>query len=300
MNEPVLVPTPKPQPDLDQYGLQELELFPRLTRALFVDRFGFEPPPWDKTRPIKRWADTSVRNAEPSDIYVVTYFQTKPGMLPEKKQLAITNAEAFDINLPGATSYPKLTLPPSGAVSFIVDPNGDSGGRTVLPTDTLISKEDAATLLAEMKADIGEVGEISENESAGPFSIIYEPWEKRRLLNVSIAGNSNNIGKLYAARHAAGVGAPGHWEMAGTSPRWVSEIPTDTGEFDPRPEVPIPCRTLYPNEKFVGTFLGVGIQRTDRAGSVAEDNEKKIADNVAETLKRVTQLQRDVESLKRG
>jgi hypothetical protein len=280
--------------------MEVLELFTRYNRATFRDALKEEPPAWDRRRPIKRWADTSVADAPPEAPYIVQYWQTRAGMIPQRMTTVITNHEAATLNLPGSTVYPKYTLAPSGAVSFMLDGSGSAGIRQTLPPEVLATKADAAALADELRDAGMTVNGIADNEAGGPFGISYEAWESRRLLNVSVENSLHNVGKLLAAKNAFGVGAPGSWSATPSGPKWTSEIPQDSGEFDARPEVPIPARELLAGEQFVLAFGGTpAILNLGTPEGQDELNEEKLADNVAEILKRVTQIQRDVISLKK-
>lgn len=295
---PYLIATSKPKPDASQYGPSELETFPRLTRATYRTMFGEQAPPWDRAQRIKRWFDSSVAGYSPDAL--VTYATVakgpdgKPGLIP----FVLSAREAGSVNLPGRYDYPKYTLPPSKAFVNVYDNSGNVIGRNIIPPEELATWEEAEELRADLAGVNIAAVDVTENQYGGPYAVIYPPDESRRMLTVVLAsGAAHSVQRLLCQRNALGVGSPGRWEpiLSSDSIQWISEIPQETGEFDPRPEVPIPCRDLEPGEEFVLGFAGlIAIRRTDTPGGQALSDEKAMPGNVAEILKRVIQLQKRI------
>lgn len=293
-----LIAKPKQKPDAPQYGPSELELFPRLTRALYRTMFGEQAPPWDKNRRIKRWFDSEALGP-PGGLFSYKIVAKGPDGKPGFAPVAISFEEAQTVNLPGQYEYPKYALPPSRAFVNAYDANGSVIGRNIVPPEELATWAEAE----ELRADLNDIGisaiDVTENQYGGPYAVIYPPDEPRRMLVVVLAnGSAHSVQRLLCQKNAAGVGSPGRWaSLPNGSVQWVSEIPQETGEFDPRPEVPIPCRALEPGEEFALGFAGlIVIRRTDTAEGQALANEKAVPANVAEILKRIIQIQKKLGS----
>ncbi len=250
-------PTNPPIPSEEVYGPASLQLFARHNRETFLATFGQQAPKWDKSRPIKRWFDTTL---EPGTKVTYSVFNdAKKGF----QQLPMTAEEAALINLPGTVAYPKHVVAPTAA--RIVSASG------AFPMNaTLLSTQDEANNLAVVI--MGSDGRVAESDAfaAGNFSIDWGT-ETRRAWVIFSASNPTvrySVAGLLKQQFANGVGSPGTWIFPFTAqvpPVWAPEAPGDAGEQDPRPEVPIPVRSLLPNEAVKPNFLGtVYIYRTDK------------------------------------
>lgn len=248
-------PVIPPQPEEVLYGPDKLQLFPRLTRATYREKYGVEPPPWDKAKRIKRWFDTSVlEGVEDAENHVVQYEVFDATRPRGVRVLAMTAAEAAAPNLPGAAVYPKYVVAPTPAV--IVAPI--SGEKSGVNPEHLSDRAEAVALAAELGLDAAAV-----RESSLAMFVVYWNGERRRPWVIEWKGSDLQVSLLLRMRYANGVGAPGRWDVSGTSPVWVPEAP-ETGEQDMRPEIPIPVRPLLPNERIVTGFGGIiTIQRED-------------------------------------
>lgn len=251
--------------------ISELNLFPRLTRATYREQYGHEPPPWDKERRIQRWFNP---NPPASGLY--TYFDSATGSF---KTMTVPPSEAKAPNLPGAYSYPKWAPAPTPAVLQNVVT------RETWPVNPrlLAEFEEAVALAAELGL---ERSNVRENRFGGSFFGYVWNGETRRLWVIEYPRAdvtvSLQVGLLIELRNANGVGAPGRWEQSGAEPVWIPGVPGDAGENDPRPEVPVPCRGLRPDEKLrkvetpFGTnwyIVAIG-DMTDR--EIAEDTHAKV------------------------
>jgi len=243
------------QPDEPYYPIDRLYLFERFDRASWERTFGEQAPPYDPSRPPKRWADKSALDgvADPNT-KLVEYDYFDFGSRTFKK-LRLTAREAATPNLPGRYIYPAYEPEPTPAV--VRHPNG--GASPINPV-MLSTREEAEALRQELGGD----SVVENTVSPGPFQI---DWlgEKRRMWAVRIGDQYYNAGLLLRRKYRYGVGAPGEWSFAANGqPVWRPK-PQETGENDPRPEVPVPSRKLEPNEAlYLGHPMKVIVYRTDR------------------------------------
>lgn len=251
-----MVPVVPEPPNQVEYPTAALNLFPRMTRALFLQTFGEEAPDWDKTQRIKRWADTSLLdnpNIDP-DTYIVPYmfFDVDSQNVTTVKRMTMTARQAAAINLPGLHSYPKF-INPSTSTAVIISPEGD---RSPMGGDQLSTADQAKVLLADFP------GSTTAQNGITGYSIQWND-EQRRNYEITFNGDTHNVALMIKQRYAQGVGSPGHWVMTGSSPVWVSEVLNQEPQ-DLRPEIPMPIRALKPFETIKsGIFSGALIHRTD-------------------------------------
>lgn len=267
---PTSTPKVKPVPEVDLYGMDNLDLYPRLTRATYLTTFGEQAPTWNRDKQIKRWFDSRAASLPKEEVYLDPqtgappfYWSVDKAGVGKKVDIRITNAEAASINLPGVFSYPKYVPAPSGVYIEGV------GGKSYLQPEDLSTLEQASALVAELAqakfANAGDQPFVSDFGSL--FRLQFEPGELRNMWNIRISGTESpyNVGRLLVSKNMYGVGAPGHWEnLANPAPgtmglRWVSDLPpVDAGLQDPRPEIPIPQRELSANERFVLSVTPMG------------------------------------------
>lgn len=260
---PIIEPRDLTLPQEAYYPAETLQLFARDTRATWRNSFGQEPPKWDKARRIKRWADTTALDGldgldDPgSESLTYGYLDRASRTF---KTFEITAAEAAVPNLPGEFVYPKHLILPTPA--RVVD--GVTGDEQPLNPAIICYHAEATELGLELEGHVVE----SKSLTDGPFTIAWNGEERRRWLIV-FPGSICTAALLLAMKLTAGIGAPGEWVWVEvgdhTEPKWLSHT-EETGEFDERPEIPIPCRTLYPQEAIWSGFAGVGavlIYRTD-------------------------------------
>ena len=226
-------------PEEPFYPVERLLLFDRQNRLTWEQTFGEQAPPWDKERRIKRWADTSAHAADAPDTVVeYEYFDMVTRTF---KKFAISAFEASLPNLPGKYVYPKYIVEPTPAV--VVEAGSPNNAQGLNP-NIICQYAEAAAIAAQLSGQVVEATSFM----AGPYSIDWRGETRRRWL-IRIEGRYHNAAALVQAKNACGVGAPGDWIYAANDagPRWVSEA-QDTGDQDPRPEIPIPCRVLFPEE----------------------------------------------------
>jgi hypothetical protein len=274
MSNLVSQPAPQPQPNLAYYGVEALYLFNTFTRDTYQTAFGVSAPPYDPSRLIKTWFDSTAdtSNASNVSVYKILTQDAKANWILQ--QLVIPASEAAAVNLPGTITYPVYTPAPSKAT------RGGSGiNETYL---SLLS--DAQTLMAELG------GTSIIDEGASPvFPVIYPADEPRRVWDIMFKNAPLNVGLLLADMYVKGIGAPGHWDTSGADAVWVPDPPAPTGLDDTRTPRPMPMRDLLPNEVFKAGLMGVGISRTDLQAVVNQANGEFTADDRA-TLQKIFQL----------
>ena len=257
MQSPVSVPKAPPQPDSAFYSVQELALFKTYSRESYRADFGVEAPPFDPSRVIKTWFDSTADTSAPDNVAVYkTIFRNDQNQWGFR-QLVMPASEAATVNLPGKVSYPKYVVQPTTATR-------GGGGITAL---YLSLESDARALMEEVGgSDLGDEG------ATAVFPVHYPPEEPRRLWYFQFRGKAVNAGALIYNRNKNGVGAPGKWDFSTGVPVWKPAPEPPTGLGDTRPAREMPMRDLRPNERLQVGLMGVGIARTDLAEKVKESS----------------------------
>ncbi len=252
---PVSQPVIPAQPDLLAYGVQELALFVSYTRDSYLAAWGVQAPAWDPTRVKKSWFDTTVDASNSTNVAVYKIVGTEASGNYTIQQMVIGAQEASTVNLPGAIEYPPYVIAPTDATR---------NGQPLNP-NYLSMQSDAEALMTLF----GATGIVDEAATTAVFPTVYPPDEPRRLWDVLYHGLPLNVGLLLMMEYANGIGAPGSWDMSGTSPAsggapiWIAAPPAPTGANDTRPARSMPVRDLLPNEEFQMGLMGVSIIRTD-------------------------------------
>lgn len=263
---PGFLPTGKMPPQLPVYGTDELALFKRFNRGEFLAYTGVQAPPWasqgevprlieeghspemaERLTRIKRWADLTVADQDPNGEYRYRYPLATGGSVEWQEQI-ITNELACSINLPGKYDYAKW-VPAATLATY-----EGQGITPVVLNPMLLSTEEQA---AEIATELGLTYVEQVADEKGQFFYVYPPDETRRVFGIVLPnGNRTLAGFLLRDKYRSGVGAPGHWVTGDEGyPVWVADLPTDLGEYDTRPEIPMPCRDLWPQEQIkVGGF----------------------------------------------
>ncbi len=244
------------QPKQDSYGFSELALFKTFTRDSFRSAFGSEAPPYDPTRLIKTWFDSSADTSDPANVVLYKILTPDPKGQWGFRQVVMPAREAGTLNLPGAVTYPPYVIAPTTAA------RGVTSG--IWPV-TLSLKSDGLALLEEL--GLSELELFDEGEGS-VFPIVYGD-DPRRVWYFVHKGLVHGVGGLLASKNARGVGAPGHWSVGDTI-EWIPDPPAPTGLSDVRPPREMPVRDLLPNEKIAVTLTGPVILRTDRQQTQAE------------------------------
>lgn len=253
----------QPQPTADSYQTANLMLCEYAetggwTRALYYARTGQQAPPRDTGRQIKRWADSSVAHLPAGQLVSYKVLRTDESGKLAVMGMTITAGEAAAFNLPGVYTYPRYTIEPTKAL--VVSPDG----QTTPLSPAYLTTEDEAKKLA---AEIGSTAP-TENKPTGAFSDYFPPEEPRRAWVTIWKGAELQCSIYVAMKYANGIGAPGHWNLDGPAPAWVSEV-NKTGAMDTRPEVLIPVRALKANEEIRCTPFGCLVFRTDRGAGTS-------------------------------
>jgi hypothetical protein len=274
MSNPVSQASPLPQPNQAYYGVEALTLFRSFTRDIYQAAFGVEAPPYDPSRVIKTWFDSTADVSSPNNVAVYkTLAQISPGVW-NLQQMVIPALEAASVNLPGAVTFPPYVPAPTKAT------RGGSGINGLY-----------LSLLTEAQSLMAEIGgtALADEGATSVFPVVYPADELRRTWDIVFKGAALNVGLLLAAKYAKGFGAPGHWNTSGSDAVWVPDPPAATGEDDARPPRPMPMRDLLPNEMFKTGLMGVGIVRTDLQQAINQANGEFTADDRA-TLQQIYQL----------
>lgn len=249
---PISIPVVPAQPNKAVYGVIDLELFKRYTRDTYRAAFGEDPPDYDSKRLTKTWFDTSVQG---DDAGLVVYHVLRGN---QRAALTMTARDARTVNLPGLHSYPKYAIAPTSA--FLR--GGAGGAAQSFDPAVLSTREQAEELAAEWGLNATTVIDISQQ---GPFAVEYPANEPRRMWGVVFRNLPQPAGNFIAERNHNGVGAPGHWDLSGGEPNWISELPITLPPENPLMEVPV--RDLLGNEAISVGLMGVTIFRTDMASA---------------------------------
>lgn len=257
MSTPYSRPVVPPQPEAPSYGVQQLALFKTYTRESYRAAFGVEPPPYDPSRLIKTWFDSTADTSHPENVAIYRVIGPDPAKGWSMRQLVLTAREAATVNLPGEVRYPPRLIPPTKA---------SRGGGTINPIYLSLESE-ARELMAELGgSDLGDEG-ISTI-----FPVIYPPDEPRRLWYFMLGGRAVNAGALLYNRNKRGIGSPGRWDLSSGEPVWVPDPPGPIGLDDTRPPREMPVRDLLPNERLESGPMGPRIVRTDFAQAAAAES----------------------------
>jgi len=303
---PVSLPTSKPQPDAPVYGVAELDLFTCDTRASYLKRFGVQAPPFNPSRPVQRWFDSSADQLPKDDVYILQYFESLDDGTITRRRKGITNRDASTPNLPGEYQYPQArVLKPSGlwvAVTLLPSTDGGlamvpdfSGERHYIPSEQLSEQAEAIAMRDQLRsagfAMFDGLTEFYDNYS------LDEGETRRSWCVISANGQIWSVGYLRTQTDKFGVGAPGHWQITDNgSPNWVCDV-VPSSDNDPLPNLPVPQRTLLPNERLKLAFGGtIQVQRTDKSEVVELDDTKAMPARVRELLTIVKQIQADLKA----
>jgi hypothetical protein len=247
--KPQSIPSNPSVPDKAYYPASELQTVRRYNRDSYFAEFGEQAPPFDSSRPPKFWFDsTALDNHEPDERLAYTKLVYDVFVPFDLKA-----SEAATVNLPGVYQYPAYQVEPTPAVVLSVV----NSPETPINARHLSSKEDAEAIVSELGTAYSE-----SNLTDGPYSVDWR-GETRRFYQVRFKNNLLNVGQLLILKNAGGVGAPGAWNLDGDEPTWTPAL-QETGENDPRPEVPVPVRRLASVERLSVNPFGVTVYRMDR------------------------------------
>jgi hypothetical protein len=254
---PRSISTPLPQPDVQEYSMDALNLFLTYDSPEAYEAFFGEPPsPYNPSLPIKLWKDDS-QATQPAGwqeeyeiLQTVLDPQTGVAQLvlpPTYVQMFMPSAQASQVNIfGGAPVYPVWTSAPTvasitGATGYIsgVDPN-------------LLSDLADATAL---NTQLGGTGVLPYVMSPGPdnFQISYGTETRKQYYFIDSNGQLQWAGFLLRQQYANGVGAPGKWvntsiqipgNMAQKVWMWVPSA-APVGPAANTSVIPMPVRRLY-------------------------------------------------------
>jgi hypothetical protein len=199
------LPTGYAQPDLPEYPISDLYLFPVYTnRAAYLAATGKQAPAFNPAWPIKEWFDPSPSG----NPYLVFSASTPPSYTTEAPMPAVA---AGAVNLPGAYTFPSFVPAQTDA--------------TLAPYGTPISAIELCTL-AQAQAFSAVIAQyfpgqdVTPTEFAWypPYGIVYPKDEDRRQYVIPALGLAAFVGNYLAAQsevntvNGGGVGSPGVWQ----------------------------------------------------------------------------------------
>ena len=115
MSQPVSRPTIPDQPASVAYSPSELALFRTYTRETYRSTFGADAPPFDPSRPVKAWFDSTVDLSDPSNVAIYKVLGRDSSGALALRQLIMPASEAASVNLQGAITYPPYAPAPTAA-----------------------------------------------------------------------------------------------------------------------------------------------------------------------------------------
>jgi hypothetical protein len=231
--------------------------FPLLSRQTSPDLPVFDPSSamtaWlngvQITSFIKPWVDP----APASD--PVNYEVLNPDYTIGK--LSMSARVAGIANVPGHPDYQPYSPAPSGATL-----NG-------APL-AVVSLADAQELATELGAAPGAITDPYA-QFGPPFGPVYPAGDARRAYSITTAnGVSVSVVLLLAEKYSNGVGSPGHWNLSGSVPAWVADLPSPAADAVtlPVPLGPIPAGAtiIAPNVTFPNGALNLPDNSTTTTG----------------------------------
>lgn len=262
---PVNKQTTPAQPAQARYPVMDLFLMPRLTRATYQEKFGEQAPAFDPARRIQRWFFTDVLEGSEDPANELVQFSVWDEQLKKVRPYTCSKLQASTPNLPGKIVYPKW-VNPEMTTATLVGPRPEGGeGSNPLNGALLVDSTLAKSVMDEINAALRMDFQLEYPPDPWPWHIVWGS-ETRRNVNFRSASDPNNVvGAIWFVknRFAAGVGAPGNWVKTDLgSASFVPDVFPD-GETDVRPEIPMPMRQLFPNERIDCTPFGCIMVRTD-------------------------------------
>lgn len=256
------------RPDAAEYSVAALHLAQLHSRESFEQTFGVQPPPFDPSKPAKQWAITDCIGDE-------TFSVVKAGSAT-LAPLKLSPAEAAAVNIPGAYRYDQYwNNPASPAIKR------DITGTYQVKGETLVLREDALALAAEITADTG----VAAQAKLVIDGMAIWNGEPRRQYTIDVKGVPKDAAMLMSLRYREGVGRPGKWVLVGTVLDFIPSKPA----IEPPPgavEIPVPIAPLLPDEElYLLPFSGVMVRRRSAATVPVSDNAV-----LAEILTRVKKI----------
>ncbi|MEN6642586.1 MAG: hypothetical protein ABFE08_09080 [Armatimonadia bacterium] len=249
-----------PQPTEQRYSLDRLYVTPRLTRAIYQERYQEQAPPFDPERRIQRWFFTDVLEGSEDPANELVQFTVWDGKF---KSYTCSRLHASTPNLPGALVWPKYENPETTSACLYGPISEVENGFAPLSGRLLVDPAKAKAVLDEINKDLGTKYTMSYPADPWPWKIVWGT-ETRRSINFVQDNETIGASPLLDDRFKNGVGSPGKWVKSDSGgPQFIADTPP-TGESDLRPEVPMVVRPLLPNERIESGFGGLlHIVRTD-------------------------------------
>lgn len=288
MKDITLKTSPPPPADRAVYGpevLNQVPFFP--DRAAYEAFTGQQAPPFDISRPAKRWYFTGIDGVPTSDtsvksIWKYTAYDTAEET-PGLRQYAIPANELATVNFPGPYRYDAYDPKPSGVFYML------NGERQYIDKWEL-STPDEARQTAQALTKAGYLGpdgapavEVAVNERAGMFAFGYDANEERRVHVLRTSVGNYNVGALLVKRHKAGFNSTGWWGDAEDypEPHWISSKRVDQPVGENAFEYPVPQRALLPTERWKRLPFGLQIFNVLHPDGAAEMQEETMPAAIA-------------------
>jgi hypothetical protein len=132
----VSVPTIPDQPSREYYPLSALDLVKEYTRDSYSAAFGVTPPPFDTSRRVKNWFDTSVDMSDPEADVIYHIFRASPTN-PELFTYQATSMPAFEAAIPNFA--PSGTVVDLGIQAALKRPAREVPVRALLASERLVN-----------------------------------------------------------------------------------------------------------------------------------------------------------------
>jgi hypothetical protein len=263
--------------------LRERELFPRVTREKYPEKYGVQADQFDPKIAKKYWADPEAPDTDELIEYRV--FDRTRVTDPENSNEAVVELKipcrlARRYNLPGAYDFPEWTIAPTQAV--VVSPNGR---EQPLSPRVLSVRREANQLAVSLNGTVIE-------STIEKFHFEWRGEDRRIfLVRAGSQGRLFNVGLMLAHQYKNGVDAPGHWiEDENGRFTWVYVKPLTNNRI---PEILRPIASLKPGEVIktsagFGTAFIWGPDETDGGGGDSAE--------IIEALKRIEEGQVGMEA----
>lgn len=245
---PNCIPSAPALPDDAFYPVSKLYTVPTFDRNSYRAAFGEDAPDYDPNRKTKTWFDTTAIQVAGSPDAMVQYLAIERDAAGNvaPKWFTMLAREAATVNLYGIHNYPSYQVAPTGAVTAGI-------GAPINPVNLCMY----ADAMALAKSFGGDASAVTES----PLTIAYPADELRRLWLIRYKGFQLTAGTMLFEMNQNGVGSPGHWNLKGGEPNWISDMPSSLPPQNPA--WPTPCRALQTVEAISANPFGFMIYRKD-------------------------------------
>lgn len=258
VNKPVIPVQPKEQ----RYSIEKLYLTPRLTRESYLQMFGEEASFYNPARRPKRWFLTDILDGSEDPANELVQYQVWDPVKKAIVSIVMTKLEAATPNIPGEVKFQEY-VNSEITVAQMVGPTVE-GAEGVIPLNgkTLADPTLAEYIAKEIEKDTGVKYKVQLNPDPWPWKIVYGS-ETRRSLSLVRGNEIYSAAMLLEQRFRNGLKYPGKWKIDSVAGPVFYPDTIYTGLDDTRPEVPVPVRPLYPNERIETTPFGSTVVRID-------------------------------------